>query len=82
MPADELRDAVLAAVNDGKDLTLDLDRIDHLDGSALQILLAAEKDMKERGQSFRLARASAHLRKWFEFAGAGDRFFHDGNDQQ
>ncbi len=74
MPAEELREAVLAALDQGKDMTLDLDRVDHLDASALQILLALDAEQKKRGRNLQLANASPHLQQWFEFAGVADRF--------
>lgn len=74
MPAEELRVAALAALDQGKDVTLDLDRVDHLDASALQILLALDAEQKKRGRNLQLAKASPHLRQWFEFAGVADHF--------
>lgn len=82
MPADQLQQVVLAALTEGRDLTLDLERIDHLDASALQILLAAGTEMEKCGKNFRLVKASAHLRKWFEFAGADQCIFDDKADEQ
>ena len=74
MPSEELREAALAALEQGKDVTLDLDRVDHLAASALQILLALAAEQKKRGRNLRLAKASPHLRQWFEFAGVADHF--------
>lgn len=76
MPAEELREAALAALSRGKDVILNLDRVDHLDASALQILLALHAALKMRGQNLLLLKASPRLRKWFEFAGVDGRFFH------
>jgi len=78
MPADELRETALAASIQGKDVTLDLGRVEHLDASALQILLALDKELKNRGQKLRLAKASEQLRKWFGFAGVDDHFLMTG----
>lgn len=75
MPADELREAALASVTQGKNVVLELDGIDHLDASALQILLALDLELKKRKRTLRLEKASAHLREWFDFAGADERFF-------
>jgi anti-anti-sigma regulatory factor len=74
MPADELREAALAALPHGNGVTLNLDRIDHLDASALQILLALDTELKSQEQTLRLTHVSAHLLKWFEFAGAHEQF--------
>ena len=75
MPAEELRDAALQALAAGHDVTLNLDRIDHLDASASQILLALGTEQQKRGRSLELINASPHLRQWFEFAGASEHLF-------
>ncbi len=80
MPADELRKCALTALSEGKNVTLNLDKIDHLDASALQILLALDAELKKRGENLRLAKVSPHLHKWFEFAGADEHFFHERAD--
>lgn len=80
MPADELREAALASLLAGNDVTVDVDRIDHLDASALQILLALDSELKRRKQNLRIANASPHLFKWFQFAGADDRIFISGQN--
>jgi len=74
MPVEDLREAALGALGAVGDLTLNLDRIDHLDASALQILLALDTEQKKRGQNLHLANASLHLRQWFDFAGVADHF--------
>ena len=78
MPAEELRDAALAALEGHRDVTVNLGNVDHLDASALQILLALDTEQKRRGRQLELANASTHLRQWFEYAGAAEQFFHDG----
>jgi len=70
MPAEELWEAAQAAVSQGKDVTLNLDKIDHLDASALQILLALDEEQKKHGRHLQLANASSNLRYWFEYSGA------------
>jgi anti-anti-sigma factor len=82
MPAEELHASAVAAASTGNDVALNLDRIDHLDASALQILLALNEDLNKRGHRLELAKASPHLRKWFEFAGADDHFFHNRAGEQ
>jgi anti-anti-sigma regulatory factor len=74
MPAEELRDAALGALEAGGDVTVNLAKVDHLDASALQILLALDAAHKKQGRSLQLANASGKLLQWFEYAGAGDRF--------
>lgn len=76
MPAEELHQAALAASLQGKGVILNLDRVDHLDASALQILLALHAAESKRGENLQLVKASPRLRKWFEFAGVDGRFFH------
>lgn len=74
MPAEELRETALAALAASHDMTLNLDRIDHLDASAMQILLALDVEQKNRGQHLHLVNASPQLRQWFEFSGAAEHF--------
>lgn len=75
MPVEELRETALKALGEGKDMTLDLKNLDHLDASALQILLALEMEQKKQGRQLHLANVSAHLRQWFDYSGAVDQFF-------
>jgi len=74
MPVEELQKAALEALQQGGDITLDLTNVDHLDASALQILLALDAEQKQRGHRLQLIRLSAQLRIWFGYAGALDIF--------
>jgi anti-anti-sigma regulatory factor len=74
VPAEELREAALACVNCGGDVTINLDHIDHLDASALQILLALDAEQGKRSRTLLFVKASSPLRDWFEFAGVADHF--------
>jgi anti-anti-sigma regulatory factor len=74
MPADELKAMALDALEAGKDVTISLDHIDHLNASALQILLALDAEEKNRRRCLELAHVSPHLRQWFDYAGASDQF--------
>ena len=74
MPAEELRDAALVALEAAGDVTVNLANLDHLDASALQILLALDAEQKRRGRNLELVNASTHLVQWFHYAGAMDRF--------
>ena len=78
MPADELRDLAQDALEAGHDVTVNVGNIDHLDASALQILLALEAEQKKRKGHLELRDASANLLHWFEYAGATDHFFPSG----
>lgn len=74
MPPEDLRAAALAALSASGDVALNLQGIDHLDASALQILLALDTEQKKRGQNLHLASVSLQLRQWFDFAGVADHF--------
>lgn len=74
MPVEELQKSALEASQHGGDITLDLANVDHLDASALQILLALDAEQKQRGHRLRLIRLSAQLQTWFGHAGALDVF--------
>jgi anti-anti-sigma regulatory factor len=67
-PAEFLAVALSAVQADG-DMTVNLQGVDHLDASALQILLALAAERKKRGKGLCLANASAALSHWFEYAG-------------
>jgi len=81
LPVEEFRSAALAAVEAGHDVTTDFDKLHHLDGSALQILLALAAEQKKRGRALVLEQASESLRQWFEYAGAAQHFFANGTKQ-
>jgi anti-anti-sigma factor len=74
LPAEELRDKVLAALDEGADAALDLGKVDHLDAQALQILLALDLEQKKQQQQLHLENISPELRQWFDYAGAADHF--------
>jgi len=73
-PASELRDALLKALADGNDLKLDLAGLSHLEASILQVLLALQLEQLKSAKSLRLVNLSPELYRWFELAGAADRF--------
>jgi anti-anti-sigma regulatory factor len=77
MPAEDLLATALEAVGQSREITIDLAGVNHLDASALQILLAIEQDQKSRQRGFHLANASAQLRAYFDHAGARERLLHD-----
>jgi anti-anti-sigma regulatory factor len=74
MPEEDLRTEALSALQAGGDVTVNLGNLEHLDASALQVLLALAAEQAKLGRKLELANASAHLRQWFEFAGAAERF--------
>jgi anti-anti-sigma factor len=75
MPVEELREAALKVLSEGEDVTLNLKNVDHLDASALQILLTLGMEQKKRGRQLDLINVSPQLRQWFGYSGAGDQFF-------
>jgi len=74
MPAEDLRDASLSAFAAGTDITVNLNGIDHLDASSLQILLALAAAQEGQERHLRFENSSPQLQQWFEYAGAGDHF--------
>jgi anti-anti-sigma regulatory factor len=71
LPPEELRVLALSAVDTDGNLTVNLEGVEHLDASALQMLLALAAERKKRGKGLRLANASLALSRWFEYAGGG-----------
>jgi STAS domain len=71
LPPDELRALALSAVDVDGNLTVNLEGVDHLDASVLQMLLALAAERKKREKGLRLANASLALSRWFEYAGGG-----------
>jgi hypothetical protein len=66
---EEFRSVALTAAGAEGNLTVDLQGVDHLDASALQILLALAAERKKHGKGLRLANTSLALSRWFEYAG-------------
>ena len=71
LPPEELRAIALSAVDTDGSLTVNLEGVEHLDASALQMLLALAAERKKRGKGLRLANVSLALSRWFEYAGGG-----------
>jgi anti-anti-sigma factor len=74
MPADELRDKSLSLLGESENISLNLDKVEYLDASALQILLAIEIEQQKQGLHLHLVNTSQYLLRWFELAGAGEHF--------
>jgi len=53
-----------------RELVVDLGGLEHLDASALEVLLAIRAEQRVRNGVLRLVHASHGLRRWFEYAGA------------
>jgi anti-anti-sigma regulatory factor len=69
LPPQEFRAIALSAARTEGNLTISLEAVDHLDASALQILLALAAERKKQGKGLRLADTSLALSRWFEYAG-------------
>ena len=74
MSAEQLREAALKALEAGQDVTLNLNLVNYLDASALQVLLAFQIEQRKRGRQLQLLNVSAQLRQWFGYSGAVDQF--------
>ncbi len=72
MSVEELRDKSLEVLEESADVTFNLDKVNHLDARALQVLLALSLEQTERGRQLRMTNVSQDLRQWFELAGASD----------
>lgn len=70
LPAETLKAEFVRAVVDGKSITVDLDSLTHLDAGALQVLLAAELELKRSSKSLTLENVSDDLKAWLGYAGA------------
>jgi anti-anti-sigma factor len=69
LPPDEFCSAARSAAQVEGDLTINLQGVDYLDASALQILLALAVERKKQGRGLYLANTSTSLSHWFEYAG-------------
>jgi anti-anti-sigma factor len=67
--AEEFRAEALLAAADG-DITLDLDTLDFLDASTLQVLLAVSAGQTNRGRQLQYANTSPAMLQWLEWTGA------------
>lgn len=77
LPPQEFCAIALAAAGTDGDLAVSLQGVDHLDASALQILLALAAERKKRGKGLRLADTSLALSRWFEYAGGRENISPD-----
>jgi ABC-type transporter Mla MlaB component len=78
MPVDDMMKSALSVLEQGKELAFNLNNIDHLDASALQVLLVLEAEQKNKGRHLNLMNASQNLRQWFEYSGTAAYFFEAG----
>ena len=59
-------------------IVVDMRDLNHLDGSALQVLIAADRALRNRGEQLRLQNCSESLQRWFAYAGAPELVGGDG----
>ena len=78
MPVEDMMKTALSALEQEKELTLNLNNIDHLDASALQVLLVLDAEQRNKGRHLDLVNASPNLRQWFEYSGTAAQFFETG----
>lgn len=63
-----------------RNLTVDVGTVDHLEASALQVLIAIRAKLQQENRTLQLLNSSAQLQQWFDFAGAGDLVPSHGNE--
>lgn len=74
LPREEFYAEALRLSAGNADVVVDLDGVDYLDASSLQMLLALDAGQKSRTHGFVLKNASPALLCWFEYAGAVKQF--------
>ena len=81
--AEELKEQLLrwlaSSANEQPSLLLDMTAVEHIDASALQVLLACRADLARRGtapseQLILIKGAEPPIRQWIRIAGASDLF--------
>lgn len=71
---DELYQAAHALLERGEDLCLEWEKVEHLDTSALQILLTLRRGLNEKGKRMQLSALSPQLEKYLASAGFAGAF--------
>jgi len=64
----ELKDQLLAAVQDSPELRLDLAQVTELDSAGLQMLYLAKREASRRGHALHIVGHSAAVREVFDLA--------------
>jgi hypothetical protein len=75
MEASALRQWAMEQLNGSeppRELVIDLEGLEHLDASALQVLMALRAEQTRRDGILRFEHASASLQPWFAWAGAAE----------
>jgi anti-anti-sigma regulatory factor len=60
-------------------VVVDLSGLEHLDAAALQVLLAADRELHGRGTGLQFQNCSPSLERWLRYAGAEDLLKGTGN---
>jgi len=69
---EQFRDLALGSLEKDYDLRVLVGSVEHLDASALQILLALSSELNARGRTLTLMEPVPALRSWFAYAGAAE----------
>lgn len=72
--ARELRDELVAAIVTGRDVVVNLDALDRIDGAGLQLLLAAKASVERGGHACSVVAEGGAARRAIELAGAQELF--------
>ena len=70
IPPDLLQEAAIAAWRKGTDVKVSLESVEHLDASALQILIALAASLQRDSHKLELIDPPAALERWFRLTGA------------
>jgi anti-anti-sigma regulatory factor len=70
IPPDSLHESAIEAWRQGMDVKVSLESLEHLDASALQILIALAASLQRDAHRLELANPPAALERWFSLAGA------------
>jgi anti-anti-sigma factor len=67
--AADLRQAALALLEDGEDISVVCEKLERLDTAALQILLALKKELEQRGKKLRMVELPSEPARFVGLAG-------------
>ena len=70
----ELHEAALQSLKNSTSLIVDCAAVEHLDGCALQVLMALKKTVEQAGGTLRMQRASDQVRNYLRWAGLAAQF--------
>jgi anti-anti-sigma factor len=72
---EDLKQQLLPLLEAEGKAALDVTLVEHLDASALQVLVALQQDLAKKNRGIELAGASEKLRNWMRIGGA-EHMFH------